>query len=361
MLARYSDPSGTKTLDAGSSCDNRDLARTETPAMISVIVPAFNESDGIALLYQRLTECAAAWKEDYEVLMIDDGSKDNTLQLLEEIAAKDSRWKILSLSRNFGHQPAVTAGLEHARGDLVAVIDADLQDPPEELPRFFAKCREGYDVVFGIRTKRKEGPFKRFGYWLFYRIMASMADIEVPLDSGDFCVMSRRCVDALNSLPERSRFIRALRSWVGFRQTGLIYERHARAAGAPKYTFSKLANLAMDGIINFSYKPLRMISVAGMIFASLSILLGIFVIVQYFADWTVFGYNPRQAHGWTSLMIAILFITGVQLFCLGVIGEYIGRLFDEIKRRPVYLVGKSVNLEEKKENQREVESNGRKI
>lgn len=312
--------------------------------MISVIIPAYNESDGIHLLYERMNNCARTWNEDYEIILVDDGSRDNTLSMLEDIAAKDSHWKVVSLSRNFGHQPAVTAGLEHATGDIIAVMDADLQDPPEELHRFFAKCREGYDVVYAIRTKRKENLFKRCCYWGFYRIMSWMSDIEIPLDSGDFCVMSRRCVDALNSLPERSRFIRALRSWVGFKQTGLTYERQARAAGEPKYTFRKLMNLALDGIVNFSQKPLRLISAAGIFLSFLAIFVGIFVLVSYIANWTIWDYNPRQTRGWTSLMLAILFFTGIQLFCLGVIGEYIGRLFDEIKGRPVYMVGKTVNM-----------------
>ncbi len=327
--------------------------------MLSIIVPAYNESEGMRLLYDRLTACASTWNEDYEILLVDDGSQDDTLAQAEEMAARDSHWKVVSLSRNFGHQAALTAGLEHARGEVIAIIDADLQDPPEELPRFFEKCREGYDVVYGVRKKRKEGILKRTSYWLFYRVMSSLASIEVPLDSGDFCVMSRRAVDALNSLPERSRFIRALRSWIGFRQTGLVYERHARAAGEPKYNFSKLSNLAMDGIINFSYKPLRLISVIGMVLALLAIGLGIFVLVQYFADWTVFGYNPRQTQGWTSTILVVLFFTGIQLFSLGVIGEYVSRLFEEIKRRPVYMVGKTVNMEDDQARTVDGKTNGK--
>jgi polyisoprenyl-phosphate glycosyltransferase len=276
---------------------------------------------------------------------VDDGSRDNTLDVAEELAGRDPRWKVVSLSRNFGHQPAVTAGLHFARGDIVAIIDADLQDPPEELPRFFAKCREGFDVVYAIRTKRKEGLFKRAAYKVYYRLLASLANIEIPLDSGDFCVMSRRVVDALNALPERNRFLRGLRSWLGFRQTGLAYERHARAAGAPKYTFRKLLNLALDGIMNFSSRPLRLIAVGGFLLAALAVVLAVFVFVQYVADWTILGYNPRQQRGWASLMLAILFLAGAQLFSLGILGEYVGRLFEEIKGRPVFLVKHTVNLD----------------
>jgi dolichol-phosphate mannosyltransferase len=319
--------------------------------MISVVIPAFNEGAGLRLLHQRLAACGATWDEDYEILLVDDGSRDDTLAVATQLAAADPRLKVVSLSRNFGHQAAVTAGLEHARGDLVAVLDADLQDPPEELPRFFRKCRDGYDVVYAVRTRRKEGPFKRLSYFLFYSLLNRLADIDIPLDSGDFCVMNRRCVEALNALPERSRFLRGLRSWVGFRQTGLAYERQARAAGEPKYTLARLVNLALSGIINFSSKPLRLISLAGILLGVLSVAAALLFLVQYLADWTILGYNPRQARGWTSLILAVLFLASAQLFCLGIIGEYLGRLFEEIKRRPVYIVGRTVNFEGGRRNE----------
>jgi len=313
--------------------------------MISIIVPAYNEGEGIRTLHERLAACARGWQEPYEILLIDDGSRDNTLAIAEELAAADPNLKVISLSRNFGHQAAVTAGLEHAAGDIVAIIDADLQDPPEELHRFFAKCREGYDVVYGVRAQRKEGMFKRAGYFAFYRVLARLADIDIPLDSGDFCVMNRRAVDAMNALPERRRFVRGLRSWVGFRQFGLTYERHARLLGTPKYTFAKLLNLAIDGITNFSSKPLRLIALIGASLGAVSTLLALLVLIQYLADWTILGYNPREARGWTSIMLAILFLASVQLFSLGIIGEFLGRMFEEIKQRPVYMIGKTVNLD----------------
>jgi dolichol-phosphate mannosyltransferase len=318
--------------------------------MISIVIPAFNEGEGLRPLHHRLSACAASWDEDYELLLVDDGSNDNTLAVAEDLARHDPHFKVLSLSRNFGHQPAVTAGLEHAHGDLVAVIDADLQDPPEELHRFFAKCREGYDVVYAIRTRRKEGPVKRLCYKLYYRLLAALASIAIPLDSGDFCVMNRRALTALNSLPERGRFIRGLRSWVGLRQTGLAYERQARAAGAPKYTLAKLTQLALDGIVNFSSKPLRLIVVAGVMLGLFSVLAAAVVLVQYACDWSIGGYNPRDQKGWTSLMLAVLFLSSAQLFCLGIIGEYVGRLFDEVKGRPVYLVGRTINMEWDEDN-----------
>jgi dolichol-phosphate mannosyltransferase len=316
--------------------------------MISVVIPAYNEGDGIRMLHQRLSACAATWNEDYEFVLVDDGSRDDTLAVAAELAAGDPHLKIVSLSRNFGHQAAVTAGLDYARGDVVAIIDADLQDPPEELPRFFARCREGFDVVYGIRTKRKEGFFKRSAYHLFYRLLARLANINIPLDSGDFCVMSRRAVDALASLPERVRFIRGLRSWIGLKQTGLSYERQARAAGEPKYTFTKLLNLALDGIINFSSQPLRLISLLGIFLAIFALFLALFVFIQYVTNWTVWGYNPRNAPGWTSLILTLLILASAQLIALGIIGEYLGRIFEEIKQRPVYMVGQTVNVQPSK-------------
>jgi polyisoprenyl-phosphate glycosyltransferase len=312
--------------------------------MISVIAPAFNEAGNIQRLYERLSAASLAWREDYEILIVDDDSHDDTLSICKNIAASDPRLKVISLSRNFGHQIAVSAGLRYAAGDLVAIIDADLQDPPEELHRFFAKCREGFDVVYAIRTKRKEGPFKRTAYFLFYRLLHALAAIDIPLDSGDFCVLTRRVVDALNALPERNRFVRGLRTWVGFTQTGMTYERQARLAGKPKYTFSKLVRLAMDGIVNFSYKPLQALVIGGLFMAGATLCMMVFLLLQYVNDWTILGYNPRQAKGWTSLMLTILFFASVQLIALGVIGEYLGRLFEEVKNRPLYLVKELVNL-----------------
>jgi dolichol-phosphate mannosyltransferase len=314
-------------------------------AMISIIVPAFNEADGLHLLHRRIVDCADAWDDDYEIILIDDGSTDNTLAIAEEIGSGNPRFKVVALSRHFGHQPAVTAGLRHASGDVVAILDADLQDPPEELHRFFQKCREGYDVVYAIRTKRKEGFVKRACYKLYYRLLSSLANIAIPLDAGDFCVLNRRAVDALNSLPERGRFVRGLRSWIGLRQLGLEYERQARTVGEPKYTLGKLVQLALDGVINFSSKPLRLIMVAGVLLGTFSLAVAGIVLVQYAFDITIWVYNPRHQPGWTSLMLAVLFLSSAQLFCLGIIGEYVGRLFDEVKRRPVYMVGKTVNME----------------
>ena len=312
--------------------------------MISIVIPMFNESAGVKLLYDRLIASASSWAEDCEFIMVNDGSWDNTLDLCLEIAEMDGRFKVLSLSRNFGHQAAVTAGLCYTAGDIIAVMDADLQDPPEELIKFIAKCREGYDVVYAVRTKRKEGLLKRLSYRLYYRILASLATIDIPLDAGDFCVMNRKVVDALNSLPERNRFVRGLRTWVGYRQIGLAYERHARATGEPKYTFQRLVTLAFDGVFNFSYKPLRFLMMTGILVGGFAFLAGLLFLYQYITDTTIFGYNPRYAQGWTSLILSVLFLAGTQLIGIGVLGEYIGRLFEETKGRPLYLVDRQVGF-----------------
>ncbi|MCE9591585.1 MAG: glycosyltransferase family 2 protein [Planctomycetes bacterium] len=306
--------------------------------MISVIAPVFNEEENLPTLYARVAAAAATWGEEWELLIIDDGSRDRSFEVIRGLHEKDPHVRALRFSRNFGHQTAVSAGLSYASGDAVAVIDADLQDPPEIIKMFLDKWREGYDVVYAVRTHRKENAFKRAAYWTFYRLLAHLSTIQIPLDSGDFCVMSRRMVDALNALPERNRFVRGLRTWVGFRQIGVSYERAARAGGETKYTFAKLLRLAMDGIINFSYKPLQLASGLGFLVAVFSIV-GIIVAIAS----KVFGFRILVGHsgevpGWTSLMLAILFLGGVQLFSLGVLGEYIARIFDEVKQRPNFIV-----------------------
>ena len=312
--------------------------------MVSIVTPAYNEEDGIAELYRRIVAAAPAWLEDFEIIVVDDGSRDRTLEICEQIGAADPRFKVVSLSRNFGHQAAVSAGLMHARGNIVVVIDADLQDPPEELLPFIQKIREGWDVVYAIRTKRKESLPKRICYQAYYRLLRKLAVLDIPLDAGDFCVMRGEVVDAINRLPERSRFVRGLRSWVGFRQTGIAYERHARFAGEPKYTYRKLFKLALDGIINFSYRPLQFIMSLGLILAFICLLGAAFVVFQYVSGWTIIGFNPRTARGWTSLVFTILFLSAVNLVCMGILGEYVGRLFEEVKHRPVWIVRRKVNL-----------------
>lgn len=306
--------------------------------MISIVIPVFNEQENLHQLVSRLSEASKLWGDSFEVIFVDDGSRDQTLPILEQINRSNPIYKYVSLSRNFGHQTAVTAGLDHVSGDVVAIMDADLQDPPEVLPRFLEKWREGYEVVYAIRTQRKENVFKRSCYWFFYRILKLLSSIEIPLDSGDFCVMDRRVVDLINSLPERNRFVRGLRSWVGFKQVGVPYERDARQAGAVKYTFRKLLRLALDGLISFTHRPLQLIGVFGLFLATLAFTgLGVYLFLSIF-DIHLFGHSPRDVPGFTTLILTLLLLGGVQLLSLGIMGEYIARIFDEVKSRPIYVV-----------------------
>jgi dolichol-phosphate mannosyltransferase len=268
---------------------------------------------------------------DYEMIFVDDGSEDKSLERLHVLAAQDHHVMVVELARNFGHQVAITAGLDHARGNAVIVMDADLQDPPEVLPQLIAKWREGHDVVYAIRQQRKEGWFKRAAYGAFYRLWKQVANIEIPLDAGDFCIMDRTVVNLLRSMPERNRFVRGIRSWVGLRQTGMPYERQARNAGRPKYSFGRLMLLALDGLISFSYTPLRVASLSGVGISLLSFLLAGFFFIKKLTT----GLNPP---GFATLVVAIFFLAGIQLITIGVMGEYIGRIFDEVKRRPLYVV-----------------------
>ncbi|HEY6399910.1 MAG TPA: glycosyltransferase family 2 protein [Blastocatellia bacterium] len=308
---------------------------------ISVILPVYNESETLDKLKARLT---AVLDErlggSFEVLFVDDGSRDGSDRIIDDFHDRDPRFKAIHFSRNFGHQAALQAGLDAAAGDAVALMDADLQDPPELLEQFIEYWRRGYDVVYAVRKKRKEVFWKRAAYIMFYRTMKVISEIDVPLDAGDFCLMDRRVVDTLISLRERNRFLRGLRSWVGFRQIGVEYERDARHMGEPKYTLRKLVGLALSGYIGFSAAPLRLATWLGLS----SALTGFFV-----ALWTVYTkiagiYSPR---GWVSTISVIMFIGGAQLLMLGVIGEYLSRVYDEVRRRPLYIVRSRVGIEDR--------------
>lgn len=325
------------------------MARPNGPAVpgqmkISVVVPCFNEQEVLPELFRRMTGAAALWGCGWEVICVDDGSWDRTWPLILEQHRADSRWRGLSLARNFGHQAAISAGLHHAVGDAAVILDADLQDPPEELDRFIKKWREGFEVVYGIRQHRKEGWTKKFCYWLFYRLMSRMASLEIPLDSGDFCLIDRKVVDVLKRIPERNRYVRGLRAWAGFRQVGLTYERQARAAGEVKYTLRTLLRLAFDGMFSFSTVPLTIVSQVGLWISGLS-LLGILwtLATKIFSDFFArLGFPPVQ--GFTTIVVVMLFLGGIQLLSLGVIGQYIGRIYDEVKRRPVWVVSDTAGL-----------------
>lgn len=312
--------------------------------MISVVIPLFNEEENIPQLSRRLNEATKNWKDDVEVVLVNDGSSDRTEVMLNEIALADEKYRIIHFSRNFGHQPAISAGIKHAKGDAIIIMDGDLQDPPEILEDFIAKWKEGYDVVYAIRTKRKEGFFKKVAYSIFYRILHAISDIDIPLDSGDFCLMDRKVVDAMNNqMPEHLRFVRGLRAYAGFKQIGLSYERHERAAGEVKFTFTKLVQLALDGLFGFSIFPLRMATYFGFLVAIPSFLAGIFFIVHRIFDFKLLGYSPQDTPGIATLAVAIFFLSGVMLIILGIIGEYIGRIYIEVKKRPFYIVSNTVS------------------
>jgi polyisoprenyl-phosphate glycosyltransferase len=307
------------------------LASSDPRPTLSVVIPVYNEQENLPPLYERLTVTLDGIGLSYEILFVDDGSRDGSLALLRELERADSRVVLVELARNFGHQVAISAGLDHARGDGVIVMDADLQDPPEVLPRFIAAWRAGNDVVYAVREQRKEGALMRMAYAGFYRLLQRVAQIDIPLDAGDFCIMDRRVVDLLNGMPERNRFVRGIRSWVGLNQVGLPYERQGRYAGAPKYTMSRLIYLALDGLVSFSYLPLRIITVLGFVVSAISILLAVFYTVQRLT----IGLSPP---GFATLTVAIFFLSGMQLVTIGVIGEYVGRIFEEVKQRPLYVV-----------------------
>ncbi len=299
--------------------------------LLSVVVPIFNETATLPAFYQRATAALQGCGDAYEIIFVDDGSSDGSADELRRLAAIDPHVRVVSFSRNFGHQTAVTAGMNYSSGQAVVVIDGDLQDPPELIPKMLARWREGYQVVYAIRRTRRESWAKRAAYRLFYRLLRSLAYVNMPLDAGDFAIMDRCVVDLLNEMPERNRFVRGIRAWVGFRQTGLEYDRDPRFAGESKYPLGKLMRLAYDGVISYSFVPLRMVTQLGFVISVVA-----FVLMIYFLGLRIF--SGRLMVGWTSTIVIILFLGGVQLVSLGILGEYVGRIFDEVKRRPLYVV-----------------------
>jgi glycosyltransferase involved in cell wall biosynthesis len=304
---------------------------TRSPALLSVVVPLFDEQETLPHLYRRLVAALDPLRSPFELVFVNDGSRDNTATLLDRLAATDPRVVVVHLTRNFGHQPAVSAGLATAAGEVVVVMDGDLQDPPELLPALLARWRSGAEVVYAVRTKRKEGPARRLGYFLFYRLLRRVSDLDLPLDAGDFCLMDRAVVDAVNALPERVRFVRGLRAFVGFRQEGLVYERDARAGGVPKYTFRKLAGLAVEGVVSFSGGPLRAVTAGGVVLGGIASLVGLAAMVR--------------ADGLLGVAAVVLAAAACQVIAVGVVGEYVRRIFLEVKGRPTYLVRRVVRRE----------------
>lgn len=304
--------------------------------MLSLVLPLYNESETIGTLIKRIAAAGVGWG-DYEVIFVDDGSTDGTAAALAAALAADKRLKLVQFSRNFGHQIAVSAGLRYARGDAVVVMDGDLQDPPELIASLLARWREGYRVVYAVRTARRESAVKRLAYATFYRTLRAVASIDIPLDTGDFCLLDRAVVDAINVLPEKNRFLRGLRCWVGFASIGVPYERDERFAGASKYTWRKLLRLAADGIVGFSTMPLKIAAYAGLLVAGFSFAGGIALLILKLT-------HGIALQGWTSLVLAIFFMGGVQLLMLGIVGEYVARIYIEVQNRPLYVVKKTVGL-----------------
>ncbi|TBX77931.1 glycosyltransferase [Bacillus mycoides] len=307
--------------------------------LISVVVPMYFEEEVAQECYNRLKSVMLQNNINYEFVFVNDGSTDRTMDILSEIAANDYRTKIVNFARNFGHQIAVTAGIAAAKGDAIVIIDADLQDPPEVIPELIAKWEEGYEVVYAKRKQRKgETWFKLLTAKYFYKALNYMSDIDIPKDTGDFRIIDRKVADVFNQMTERNRFIRGMMSWVGFRQTYVEYERDERFAGETKYPLKKMIKFASDGIIAFSTKPLRIVMSLGL----LSVLISIIVLL-YTITVKIVGDDTQT--GWASIMVAITFFSGIQLLGLGIVGQYIARIYDESKNRPIYIVKETINIE----------------
>ena len=307
---------------------------------ISRIIPAYNEEEVAQECYNRLEEVLNKLNNyENEIIFINDGSKDKTLEILTELANQNENVKIVSFSRNFGHQAAVTAGLKYVTGDVILIIDADLQDPPELLPEMLKLWEEGNEVIYGERkTREGESRFKLFTAKMFYKTLNALSDVEIPKNTGDFRLVDRKVVDTINSLPEHNKFLRGLFSWVGYRQYAFKYERKERFAGKTKYPLKKMLKLAADGIIGFSTKPLKILGGLGFISIIISFIILIYSLLSFAFEW-----NNLEA-GWTSIMVSITFFAGVQLLSIWVLSEYIGRIYDETKNRPQYIVDKTINI-----------------
>ena len=307
----------------------------ETP-QISIVVPLYNESESFPLLVQRINAVMDASDLNIEVVLVDDGSKDDTALKIRQLALTDSRYHGVFLSRNHGHQLALTAGIASAKAsEALFVIDGDLQDPPELLSEFYKLFQEGNDVVYAVRKKRKEGVIKKTGYHLFYRILRSISYVEIPLDSGDFALVSRRVVDVMNKMPEESRYLRGMRSWIGFKQIGFEYERDERVAGESKYSFKQLFQLAYNGIFNFSEFPIKFMSRVGIFAIVLSLIYFIIVVAKKL-------FFAQVIEGFTALLFVIILFSGVQLLALGIIGEYVLRIFFQSKHRPLFIIKEEI-------------------
>ncbi|HEY9892388.1 MAG TPA: glycosyltransferase family 2 protein [Candidatus Sericytochromatia bacterium] len=307
----------------------------------SLIIPVYNEEETLPEMYLRVRAVMDQLDGDVELILVNDGSRDRSLAFLRDLHEKDPRVCYLSFARNFGHQIAVTAGLNFVRGDAIVILDADLQDPPELIPALVEQWKQGYQVVYAQRTQRhKESWIKRLPAYIFYRLMRRLADVDIPLDAGDFCLMDRRVVDVLNSMPERNRYIRGLRSWVGLQQTSIHFERDPRFAGEVKYTFRKSLSLAANGLVTFSRVPLRLSTYVGLLAAVVAVVMAILVLY-----WRLFVPNSPLT-GFATIMIAVFFLGAVQLVSIGILGEYVGRIYEEVKGRPLYVLSEVAGFSE---------------
>ena len=317
--------------DDGDACGN-------ISAVISVVVPIFNEQENLPELRRRLVAALEQTGEAWELVLVNDGSRDRSAEIIRQFHTEDPRIKLVDLSRNFGHQPAVTAGVHHARGECVILIDGDLQDPPEVIPEMVKQWRAGSQVVLGERSSRTDSGARGIGFRLFYPILRAMTDLPSAPDAGIFGLMDRRVVDEFNKLPERNRFIPGLRSWLGFKQSSVIYDRTDRAAGKPKQTLRRLIHYAMDAIFSFSYRPLRWVTYMGLMVSTVTFGLALWYIFDFF-------YHRKPITGFTTTIVCVLFLGGVQMIAIGILGEYIGRIYDEIKQRPLYVVREKLGVE----------------
>jgi len=312
------------------------------PITCSVIVPMYNEEEVLSETCRRLRTVLDGSGETWEVVFVNDGSRDRTPVLLREECARDPRFKLVDFSRNFGHQVAITAGMDYAGGQCMVIIDGDLQDPPELIPAMIAKWREGYDIVYGKRISREGDTFfKKFTAKVFYRTLRALTEVDIPVDTGDFRLIDRAIAETLKQLPEKNRYVRGLMSWVGYRQTAIEFERAERFAGTTKYPLKKMLKLAADGIMSFSLKPLKIATVLGSTISAVSFVYLVVVLLQRL-------FAPQSVtSGWASLIAVTLLLNGITLLLLGILGEYIGRIYDEVRNRPLYVVREAVNLEDR--------------
>lgn len=309
--------------------------------MYSIIIPIYNEQETIPELLQRLAVVMKSLSEPAEVIFVDDGSKDTSFAQLEAAHRSDPRLKIIRFSRNFGHQIAISAALDVARGDAVILMDGDLQDPPELLPQMIEQWKQGAHVVYTVKKSRKENPLKRLAFKSFYRVLHALSTVNIPMDAGNFSLLDRCVVEVMRKMPERHRYISGLRAWIGFKQVGITYDRSPRFAGEPQMSLRRLVHLAMDGIFSFSNVPLRVAVYVGFVSALISFVGGFYVIYEKL-------FTDKAILGWTSTIVSITFLGGMILMTLGVIGEYIGRIYDEVKQRPLYVVREMVGFEQQK-------------